>query len=71
MLSSPKMLMVWRSWQLKKYVSTTTRILELSAELEGFITSMVHLGHGKVELKEFSILIRWFFLCKESCVTSS
>lgn len=57
MLSSPKMLMVWRSWQLKKYVSTTTRILELSAELEGFITSTVHLGHGKVELKEFSILI--------------
>lgn len=48
MLYSLKMLMVWRNLQLRSCASITTKILELSAALEGSITFMVLLEHGKV-----------------------
>lgn len=47
-LYSLKMLMVWRNLQRRSCASITTKILELSAALEGSITFMVLLEHGKV-----------------------
>ena len=45
---SLKMHMAWRNLQLKSCASTTTKTLALSVVLEGSITYMVHLEHGKV-----------------------
>ncbi|KAH0870087.1 hypothetical protein HID58_077109 [Brassica napus] len=51
-IKSLKMLMVWRNLQRRSCASTTTKILALSAALEGSITSMVLLEHGKVSGRE-------------------
>lgn len=52
---SLKMLMAWRSWPPKNCASITTRILGLSVVLDGSITYMAHLEHGKV----YSCLLLW------------
>lgn len=56
---SLKMLMVWRSLQLKNCASTIPKILELSVVLEDSITYMVPLEHGKVEFSLEREMI-WF-----------
>ncbi|KAJ6757342.1 GDP-MANNOSE 3'5'-EPIMERASE [Salix koriyanagi] len=55
-LQSPKMLMAWRSLQRKSCASITPKTLELNAALEGSITFMVLLEHGKVAGRRHPLL---------------
>jgi hypothetical protein len=47
-LGSHKMLMAWRSWQLRSFANITPRISKWSVVLEGSTTSMDPLVPGRV-----------------------